>query len=82
MGAFLGEKSPSYRRINTVNALKFGGAGEAKSMVNALKFQTLYSILFFIRILFTIHLLHKTLHGIANSADPDQFDLGLLCFSL
>ena len=41
-------------------------------MVNVLKFQTLYSILFWPKFCFFIHLLLKMLSGMANSVDPDK----------
>ena len=49
-------------------------------MVNVLKFQILYTILFCL--FFLMHLLHKTFGGKVSSVDPDQIvqeqpDLGL-----
>ena len=41
-------------------------------MVNVLKFQILYSILFWLKILLFIQLFLKMLSEMANSVDPDQ----------
>ena len=41
-------------------------------MVNALKFWTLYSILFWLKFCFFTQLFLKMLSGMANSVDPDQ----------
>ena len=40
--------------------------------LNILKFLTLYSILFLLKILLFMHLSLKMLSGMANSEDPDQ----------
>ena len=43
------------------------------STVNVLKFQTLYSILFWIKFCFFFwHLSLRMLSGLANNEDPDQ----------
>ena len=56
------------------------------SMVNDLKLQTLYSILFLpIKILLFMQLFHIILSRMANSVDPDQTapsDLGLHCLHI
>ena len=49
------------------------------SMVNVLKFQTLYSILFWPKFCFFMHLFHRILSGMATNVDPDQTALGLHC---